>query len=68
MALKKKIIMKKKLFIHNTIEKKFYEDTMFGRPILYNNAVHVIGYDITTKISTVYKFNKDLTCNTIAAL
>jgi len=57
-----------KVYEDGTIEKKFYEDTMFGRPILYNNAVHVIGYDITTKISTVYKFNKDLTCNTIAAL
>jgi hypothetical protein len=39
------------------IYKKYYSNIMFGRPVIYQEKIHVIGYDIHTEKHYIYKFD-----------
>lgn len=42
------------------IKKVYFENIMFGRPIIYNNLIAVIGYEISTENHFLYMFDKEL--------
>ena len=44
----------------NVIKKLILDDTMVGRPVLYNDKIFVMSYDIITHQQQILSFDKDL--------
>jgi hypothetical protein len=43
----------------NIVYKKQFDNLMFGRPIIYNNQIFVLTYDILTEIQKIYIFDEN---------
>ena len=45
-----------------------FENTMLGRPIIYNNQMYAIGHNMTTNKEAIYKFKEDLSYEMFCSL